>query len=116
MDIIISESSHHASEADSFVLTEDRINQLMNMDIAFNNRKADSFVLTDDHIKKIVRKNGTSVDFFLIGLSDDDRQKLRDSHVIDLLSNPDHVDKLKVAFIFLSYCKGITDDFGIHRQ
>ena len=74
------------------------------MDIAsesyHHTSEADSLVLTDEHIKKIIwGPIGTFVDFYN-GLSDYDKSKLRDSHVIDfLLSNPDHVDKQKVTAI-----------------
>ena len=66
-------------------------------------------VLTDDDIKYIIQRDGTWVIFYN-GLSDDERLKLRDSHVIDLLSNPHHVDKQKVTHINLTVCDGITDD------
>ena len=71
--------------------------------------EAAKFILTDDHIKKIIQHDGTYVDFWT-GLSYDDASKLRDSHVIDLLSNPKHVDKQKVTHIDLTDCEGITDD------
>ena len=88
MDISSEESSHHTSEADSFILT-------------------------DEQIKNIIQLGGTWVDF-LGGLGPDDALKLRDSHVIGLLSNPHHVDKQKVTAIYIYDCKGITDDSLIY--
>ena len=71
--------------------------------------RADSFVLPHYCIENIILYDGTWVDFFN-GLSVNDRPKLRDSHVIDLLSNPDHVDTQKVTIIKLHFCTRITDD------
>ena len=69
--------------------------------------------LTEDHdIKdssRIITVDGTWVDFGY-GLYDNERPILRDSHVIDLLSNPDHVDKQKVKGIYLTGYKDITDE------
>ena len=69
----------------------------------------ENFVLTNDHINEIVRCDGTAVNF-LIGLSYDDRPKLRNSHVIGLLSDHHYIDTQKVTGIYLYGCKGITDD------
>ena len=76
--------------------------------------KAASFVLTDDHIKNIIRYDGTIWDdgiavAIYLGLSGDDKLKLRDRHVIGLLSNPNHIDTQKVTWIDIGNCKGITD-------
>ena len=70
--------------------------------------KESSFVLPHDSIDSIIRMDGTWVDFSN-GLIADDRSKLRDSDVIDFLSNPNHVDTQKVTIINLRECKGITD-------
>ena len=67
------------------------------------------FILTDDHIKKIIQHDGTNVDFWT-GLSYDVASKLRDSHVIGLLSNPNHLHTQKVTHIYLDECNGITDN------
>ena len=68
----------------------------------------ESFVLPHDSIDSIIRINGKWVDFSN-GLIADDRSKLRDSHVIDFLSHPNHIDTQKVTIINLCECKGITD-------
>ena len=52
---------------------------------------------------------GTWVNFS-DGWNNGDLSKLRDSHVIGLLSNREHVDKHKVTHITLRDCKGITDN------
>ena len=76
------------------------------------------FILTDDHIKKIIQHDGTNVDFWT-GLSYDVASKLRDSHVIDLLSNPKHVHKQKVTHIAsgnMDFSKSLTVfQFENHR-
>ena len=86
----------------------------MNTDIAsessHHTNEADSFVLTDNHIKYIIYGDGAELNF-MIGLSNDNRPKLTDIYVIDLLlSNPDHVNKQKMTFIGLYGCYSITDD------
>ena len=68
------------------------------------------FVLTYDDIKKIIQMDGGTLVVFFYGLTYHKRTKLRDSHVIGLLSNPDHVNKQKVEGINLRYCEGITDE------
>ena len=71
----------------------------------------DVFDVTDDHIKYIIRDNGTYVDFGYCGLGPcDERPKLRDRHVIGLLTNHKHIHKQKVTQINLSDCNGITDE------
>ena len=72
--------------------------------------KRKQLFLMDNHIKNIIQDNGTRVDF-CYGLSENDLSKLRERHVIDLLSNPKHVDKQKVTYMNLpNHCKGINND------
>ena len=65
----------------------------------------DPFVLPHECIEVY----GTWVNFSY-GWNNGDLSKLRDSHVIGLLSNRENVDKQKVTHIDLYDCKGITDD------
>ena len=81
--------------------------------MAWSKTKTKEFVLTDEHIKNIKwwswSFDGT-IDFGIFGLSERYSSKLRDNHMIDLLSDPKHVDKQKVTGIDLTYCDGITDE------
>ena len=72
--------------------------------------KTKKFVLEGCHIKKILGMNGTCLNFGYGGLSDHDRLKLKDRHVIGLLSNPNHLHTQKVTHIYLDECNGITDN------
>jgi hypothetical protein len=64
-------------------------------------------ILTDDLLNKILLDDGTEVDFG-DGLDDDDLKKLKDHHVMDVLTN--HVNADLVASIQLNFCSGITND------
>ena len=67
----------------------------------------DDLIWTDDRLKKITSEDGTEVNFWN-GLGSDDRQKLKDHHVMDVLTN--HVNADLVEIIGLSQCGGITND------
>jgi hypothetical protein len=66
----------------------------------------DDFILTDDLIKEISLEDGRDLDFYN-GLDDGDLKKLKDHHVMDVLTN--HVNADLVTAITLS-CSGITND------
>jgi Leucine-rich repeat (LRR) protein len=67
----------------------------------------DDLIWTDDRLKEITSEDGTEVNFWN-GLGSDDRQKLKDHHVMDVLTN--HVNANLVTVISLSFCRGITND------
>jgi hypothetical protein len=67
----------------------------------------DDLILTDDLIKEIILDNGTDLDFWN-GLDDGDHEKLKDHHVMDVLTN--HVNADLVTNIDLTNCRGITND------
>jgi Leucine-rich repeat (LRR) protein len=66
----------------------------------------DDLIWTDDRLKKIILEDGRWVDFFK--LEPGDRQKLKDHHVMDVLTN--HVNADLVTVIDLTACGGITND------
>jgi len=67
----------------------------------------DDLIWTDDRLKEIILDDGRDLDFWN-GLDYDDRQKLKDHHVMDVLTN--HVNADLVTFISLTKCSGITND------
>jgi hypothetical protein len=66
----------------------------------------DDLIWTDDRLKKITSEDGRRVNFWN-GLDYDDRQKLKDHHVMDVLTN--HVNADLVTNIRLDWCRGITN-------
>jgi Leucine-rich repeat (LRR) protein len=64
----------------------------------------DDLIWTDDLLKRISSEDRRRVNFY--GLDDGDRQKLKDHHVMDVLTN--HVNADLVTYITLS-CSGITN-------
>jgi Leucine-rich repeat (LRR) protein len=66
----------------------------------------DDLIWTDDRLKKITSEDGRMVNFGY-GLDRGDRWKLKDHHVMDVLTN--HVNADLVTAITLS-CSGITND------
>jgi hypothetical protein len=67
----------------------------------------DDLILTDDLLNWITREDGRKVDF-TNGLDRGDRWKLKDHHVMDVLTN--HVNADLVTYIRLTDCSGITND------
>jgi Leucine-rich repeat (LRR) protein len=66
----------------------------------------DDLIWTDDRLKKITSEDGRKVDF-VSELEPGDLKKLKDHHVMDVLTN--HVNADLVTAITLS-CSGITND------
>ena len=64
-----------------------------------------TFTLTTQQKEEIIHEGGTELLFW--GLSDDDRPKLRDNNVLDILNN--HVNADAITYIDLGYCTGITN-------
>jgi hypothetical protein len=67
----------------------------------------DDLIWTDDRVKKITSEDGRDLDFWN-GLDRGDHEKLKDHHVMDVLTN--HVNANLVTDIRLTYCSGITND------
>jgi hypothetical protein len=67
----------------------------------------DDLIWTDDRLKEITREDGRRIDF-TNGLDDVDQQKLKDHHVMDVLTN--HVTADLVTSIRFIDCSGITND------
>jgi hypothetical protein len=67
----------------------------------------DYMILADDLLKKIISEDGTSVSFYSL-LEPGDDKKVKDHHVMDVLTN--HVNADLVTHIRLDFCGGITND------
>jgi hypothetical protein len=67
----------------------------------------DDMILADALLKKIILEDGRKVDFWN-GLEPGDWKKLKDHHVMDVLTN--HVNADLVTHISLTHCSGITND------
>ena len=72
------------------------------------NSNTDELILTPDLLKKITREDRRMLSFSNGGLDYGDLKKLKDHHVMDVLTN--HVNADQVSYISLTNCGSITND------